>query len=68
MGGRLDEIITKFDNGYERFHTDALVNKVVMMLYYEQDPMTIIDTLIKSNNEITEAFRNYILKNKNEFL
>jgi hypothetical protein len=59
----IDEIIEKFPNGKERFKTDALFNKVVMTIAYNGDLYKIIDSLIISNNEITESFTNYILKN-----
>lgn len=41
------KILENFPSGKERFYNDSLF---------------IIDTLIKSNNGITEAFHNYILK------
>lgn len=63
MSGNLDDIISKFSNGEERYNTDPLFNKVVMMLYHGHDPLDMIDSLIKTNNEITEAFQNYLLKN-----
>jgi hypothetical protein len=58
----IEKIIDKFPNGKQRFNTDPIFNQVIMSLYHGADPLTIIDSLINSNNEITEAFRNYILK------
>jgi hypothetical protein len=58
----IDDIINEFPNGGERFNNDALFNTVIMSLYYGEDPLKIIDSLIKSNNEISEAFRNHLLK------
>ena len=63
MKKSINDIIEQFPNGEERFMVDPLFNKVIMMLYHNQDPLIIIDSLIKSNNEISEAFRNYILNN-----
>jgi hypothetical protein len=63
MSSNLNDIISKFTNGEERYNNDPTFNKVVMMLYHGHEPLDIIDSLIKTNNEITEAFRNYILKN-----
>jgi methanogenic corrinoid protein MtbC1 len=60
----IEEIINQFPNGVERFNNDALFNTVVMSLYYGEDPIKIIDSLIKSNNEITESFRNHLLNSK----
>jgi len=60
----IDEIINQFPNGRERFKVDALFNSVVMSLYYGEDPIKIIDSLIKSNNEVTESFRNHLLNSK----
>lgn len=60
----IDEIINQFPNGIERFNVDPLFNSVVMSLYYGEDPIKIIDSLIKSNNEVTESFRNYLLNSK----
>lgn len=62
MYSRLDEIISKFENGEERYNTDPVFHNVVNMLYNNQDPLTIIDSLIKSNNQIMEALRDYIMK------
>jgi hypothetical protein len=62
MSNSINDIISKFENGTERYYTDPIFNKVIMMLYHGQDPLDIIDTLIKSNNEITEAFHDYMLK------
>lgn len=62
MNDKISEIIDKFPKGVERFNNDALFNNVVMSLYEGVDPLKIIDTLIKSNNEITEAFRIHLLK------
>lgn len=62
MSNSINDIISKFENGTERYYTDPIFNKVIMMLYNGQDPLDIIDTLIKSNNEITEAFQDYMLK------
>ena len=59
----IDEILEKFPNGRERFNKDPLFNKVVMSIANNGDLYNIIDTLINSNNEITETFRNYLLKN-----
>ena len=59
----INEILDKFPNGKERFNTDPLFNKVVMMIAHGGDLYKIIDTLVVSNNEITEAFRNHLLKN-----
>lgn len=59
----IDEILEKFPNGRERFNKDPLFNKVVMLIANNGDLYNIIDTLINSNNEITETFRNYLLKN-----
>lgn len=58
----IDDILEKFPNGKERFNKDPLFNKVIMLIAYNGDLYNIIDTLINSNNEITEAFQNYILK------
>lgn len=58
----IDDIINEFPNGWERFNNDAVFNTVIMSLYYGEDPLKIIDSLIKSNNEISEAFRNHLLK------
>ena len=60
----IDEIINQFPNGRERFNVDPLFNSVVMSLYYGEDPIKIIDSLIKSNNEVTESFRNHLLNSK----
>lgn len=60
----IDEIINQFPNGGERFNVDPLFNSVVMSLYYGEDPIKIIDSLIKSNNEVTESFRNHLLNSK----
>jgi hypothetical protein len=58
----IDDIINQFPNGRERFNNDAIFNMVIMSLYHGVDPLIIIDSLVKSNNEITEAFRTYLLK------
>lgn len=58
----IDDIINEFPNGWERFNNDAVFNTVIMSLYHGVDPLIIIDSLIKSNNEITEAFRIHLLK------
>jgi hypothetical protein len=34
----------------------------LVLIYHGADPLTIIDSLINSNNEITESFRNYLIK------
>jgi hypothetical protein len=60
----IDEIINQFPNGRERFNVDPLFNSVVMSLYYGEDPIKIIISLIKSNNEVTESFRNHLLNSK----
>jgi hypothetical protein len=60
----IDEIINQFPNGRERFNVDPLFNSVVMSLYYGEDPIKIINSLIKSNNEVTESFRNHLLNSK----
>lgn len=62
MTTTIDEILEKFPNGRERFNKDPLFNKVVMSIAYNGDLYNIIDSLINSNNEITETFQNYLLK------
>jgi hypothetical protein len=58
----ISEILEHFPNGEERFNKDPLFNKVIIMIAHGGDFYKIIDTLITSNNEISEAFRNYLLK------
>lgn len=58
----INEILEKFPNGKERFNKDPLFNKVIMLIAHDGDLYNIIDSLINSNNEITEAFQNYLLK------
>lgn len=62
MDRLVEEIAERFPNGKERFANDPLFNKVVMMIAHDTDVYKIIDSLIKSNNEITEAFRKHLLK------
>ena len=57
----IEEIVERFQNGKERFETDPVFNKVIMMIANDTDVYKIIDSLIKSNNEITEAFRKFLL-------
>jgi hypothetical protein len=62
MYSRLEEIISKFENGEERYNTDPMVHNIVNMIYNNEDPLIIIDSLIKSNNQMMEAFFNYMMK------
>jgi hypothetical protein len=62
MYSRLEEIISKFENGEERYNTDPMVHNIVNMIYNNEDPLIIIDSLIKSNNQMMEAFHNYMMK------
>jgi uncharacterized protein YwgA len=59
---RIDGIIAKFKNGQERFKTDPLVHQSVMAIYHGQDPIEIIDQLIKSNNEILDKLTEILSK------
>lgn len=61
MDRLIEEIVERFPNGKERFETDPVFNKVVMMIANDTDVYKIIDSLVKSNNEITEAFRKFLL-------
>lgn len=62
MDRLVEEIVERFPNGKERFLNDPVFNNVVMMIAHDTDVYKIIDSLIKSNNEITEAFRKHLLK------
>jgi len=57
----IDEIINKFKNGHDRFKNDPLVHQSVMAIYHGQDPVEIIDQLIKSNNELLDKLREILL-------
>ena len=48
MYSRLEEIISKFENGEERYNTDPMVHNIVNMIYNNEDPLIIIDSLIKN--------------------
>lgn len=43
------EILSKFTNGIEKYHTHALYQKVIDMLARGADPITIIEQLIDIN-------------------
>lgn len=58
----LDDLISKFQNGEERFNTDPLFHTIIYSLANGEDPLKIIDNLIKSNNEIMETLRAQLLK------
>lgn len=58
----IDEIIDQFQNGRERFNTDPLFNTIVHSLAQGQNPLVMIDMLVKQNNELLEKLRAQLLK------
>ena len=60
--GSIDEIIEQFQNGRERFNVDPLFNNIVYSLAEGQNPLVIIDILVKMNNEVLEKLRAQLLK------
>jgi hypothetical protein len=57
-----EDLISKFTNGEDRFRTDPLFHAIIYSLLGGEDPLKIIDNLLKSNNEILDKLRNQLLK------
>jgi len=59
---RTDEIILKFPNGKERYRKSALFNKIIQVLARGQDEYEVIDILITNNEDLKNAFEQYMLR------
>jgi len=57
-----EDLISKFTNGEGRFRTDPLLYSIIYSLLDGEDPLKIIDMLIKQNNELLEKLRAQLLK------
>ena len=57
-----EDLISKFTNGEVRFITDPLFHSIIYSLLDGEDPLKIIDMLIKQNNELLEKLRAQLLK------
>lgn len=53
--GKLQLLLSKFENGQERFKTDALFNKVIMHMMHGSDKHEIIEGLLDIINKQQEA-------------
>lgn len=60
---QIDSYISKFKNGEERYNKSALVNKVINSLASGSNPYEIIDQLCQMNDDINDAFVDYMTKN-----
>jgi len=58
----IDDLISKFPNGQERFNNDPIFHNIIYSLANGEDPLKIIDNLIKANNEILDKLRTQLLK------
>lgn len=52
---KLELLLSKFENGQERFKTDALFNKVIMHMMHCSDKYEIIEGLLDIINNQQEA-------------
>ena len=57
---KTDECVSKFKNGKERYRTSAQFNLVIQMLARGADLYEIIDQLCQSNDDLQNAFQQYI--------
>jgi hypothetical protein len=58
----IDEALSRFKDGHERYNSDAFFRMTVEALVRGQDPIHIIDVLLSNHKELTEQF-NDLLKN-----
>jgi len=63
INNKLDELISKFKNGEERYRNSALMNKCVQTLARDGDPIELIDQLVEfldsQNKQLEEMIKNY---------
>lgn len=59
---KLDELLNKFENGHERYRESVLFYKTVDALLHGNDPLFLIDQLIKMNEECQTKLRNAVLQ------
>ena len=60
---KIDNCISKFKNGKERYRTSATFNRIVQMLIRDVDPYEIIDQLCQVSDDQSKAFESYIKRN-----
>lgn len=59
---KLDEIISKFEDGANRYKTNAMVSQCVNLLARGADPISIIDMLCKINSDHVAQMMKFIEK------
>jgi hypothetical protein len=65
---KLDEIISKFPNGIERYKTSATFNRVCQMLARGATEFEVIDQLVTITDDTQNAFSNYITRDTRPML
>lgn len=56
----ISDIINQFENGQERYMTSPFVRQCVLALYNGQNPIHVIDQLIKSRDYLGKRFEDHI--------
>lgn len=64
----MEKLLSKFENGEERYRLDPTFNRVIHALNNGIDPIKIIDTLLKNNEEITKNCEEYVRGDKRAFV
>jgi len=59
LNNKIEYLISKFENGKERYRKSAMFNQVINSLARGADPIHIIDQTLKANDIVHEEFKNY---------
>lgn len=56
------KLLSRFENGLERYNTDPLFHRVIDMIYVGANPFDIINLLITMNNDQQKQLKELIMK------
>ena len=57
---KLDECVSRFKNGKERYRHSPTFNTVIQMLVRDCDPYEVIDQLCQMSDDSLKAFTEYV--------
>ena len=68
LNNKIDDIISNFENGKERYQKSEMVNAVINSLARGANPFKIIDQLLLANDKIHEEFHEYAKNDTRPFV
>jgi hypothetical protein len=60
LNNKIEKLVSKFENGWERYHKSAMFNSVINSMVRGADPLHIIDQVLKANDSVHDAFQKYV--------